>query len=307
MRDRVPTVGVIASGAGPVERFKAGMLEYAFVEGRNVHFETRLFRGDSGKLAGFAQDLVDHAVDVIAVVGAVTARAALSSTSVIPIVYAVVVDPVSDGLSTSSGRPLPNMTGVTTFDRRQAQAQLNLLQSIRPDLTTIAYLADAAVSDCLANANLHAALEAGLRAIVLRIVGPDPDLDSVFAGLRRDGVQAIVALEQPAIGANAREIAARARRLNLPSVFARDQAGTGGLFAYGTSLAAAAKVMARQVSQVLNGKAPADIPIESFCAPEFALDTATASHLKLSIPSAALANAMTHNHNRIEASRTNVG
>jgi putative ABC transport system substrate-binding protein len=185
------------------------------------------------------------------------------------------------------------MTGVTTFDAGQAPAQLALLRSIKPDLTTVAYLADAAVSDCLANANLRAAREAGLRAIVLRIVGPDPDLDRIFTCLQKDGVQAIVALEQPAIGANARKIAARARKLNLPSVFARDQAGTGGLFAYGTSLAAAAKGMARQVSQVLNGKAPADIPIESYYAPEFAVDMATASHLKLSIPSAVLANAMT--------------
>jgi len=291
MRDRIATVGVIASSEGPVAQFKAGMLEHEFAEGRNICFETRLFRGDSGKLEVFAKDLVDQAVDLIAVVGAVTARAALSATSVIPIVYAVVVDPVSDGLATSSGSPLPNMTGVTTFDRTQAQVQLNLLRSIKPDLTTIAYLADAAVSDCLANANLRAAHEAGLRAIVVRVIGPHPDLDSLFTGLERDGVQAIVALEHPAISANAGKIAAHARRLNLPSAFARDQAGTGGLFVYGTSLAAAAKVMAKQVSQVLGGNAPLDIPIESFCAPEFGIDMATAGQLKLSIPSGILANA----------------
>ena len=76
MRDRMATVGVITSGEGPAEQFKAGMLKHNFVEGRNIRFETRVARGDSGKLVGFAQQLVDQPVDLIAVVGAVAARAA---------------------------------------------------------------------------------------------------------------------------------------------------------------------------------------------------------------------------------------
>ncbi len=285
-------MGIIASNEGPVERFKAGMLEYKFVEGRNIDFETRLFRGDSGKLADFAKDLVDQAVDLIAVVGAVTARAALSATSVIPIVYAVVVDPVSDGLSTASARPLPNMTGITTFDAGQAQVQLSLLRSIKPDFTTIAYLGDAAVSDCLANANLRAAGDFGLHATLLRVIGPDPDLEGAFAKLRQEHAQAVVALEQPAIGASARKIAERALALNIPSVFARDQAGSGGLFSYGTSLAGAAHAIARQVSRVLGGVAPADIPVETVSSPELVIDMRAAHRLGLSIPREVLRNAV---------------
>lgn len=285
------TVGIIASGEGPVERFKVGMQKHSFVEGRSIRFETRLARGDSGQLVGFARQLVDHPVDLIAVVGAVGARAARSMTSLIPIVYAVVVDPVGDGLATSLGGPLPNMTGVTTFDAGQAPAQLALLQAIKPDLTTVAYLADAAVSDCLANASLRAAQNAGLRATMLRIVGPDPDLDGVFATLRQDRVQAVVALEQPAIGANAHRIAERAQALNIPTVFARDQAVCGGLLAYGTSLAEAARVMAGPVGRVLGGEAPANVPIESFSCPELIVDMAAARHLRLTIPQAVLAKA----------------
>ena len=285
------TVGVIASGEGPVEQFKAGLLKHDFVEGRNIRFETRLARGDSGKLTGFAQQLVDQRVDLIAVVGAVAARAARSATSLIPIVYAVVVDPIGDELARSSGSPLPNMTGVTTFDAGQARAQLTLLQSIKPDLTTIAYLADAAVSDCLANANVRVAHEAGLRPIVLRSVGPAPDLDEAFSILRREGAQAIVALEHPAIGANASQIAERARTLNIPSIFPRDQAEAGGLFGYGTSLGRAAHAMAQQVSQILAGEVPADIPIETLCLPELVIDMRIARHLGVTIPPDVLRNA----------------
>jgi ABC-type uncharacterized transport system substrate-binding protein len=96
MRDRRATVGVIASGEGPVEQFKAGMLKQNFVEGRNIHFETRVALGDSAKLVGFAQELVDQPVDLIAVVGAVAARAARYATSLIPDRYAVRHGPVHD-------------------------------------------------------------------------------------------------------------------------------------------------------------------------------------------------------------------
>ena len=187
------------------------------------------------------------------------------------------------GLQHHRGSPLPNMTGVTTFDAGQAQAQLALLQSIKPDLTTIAYLADAAVSDCLANANLRVARDAGLRATVLRIVGPAPDLEKAFSVLRQEGAEAIVALEHPAIGANASQIAERARALNIPSLFARDQAEAGGLFGYGTSLGRAARAMAHQVTQVLAGEVSADMPIQTLCSPELVIDMRTARHLGVTI------------------------
>jgi putative tryptophan/tyrosine transport system substrate-binding protein len=292
MRGRMPTVGVIASGEGPVERFKAGMSRHGFVEGRSIRFETHLARGDSGKLVGFAQQLVEGEVDLIAAVGAVAARAAQSATSLIPITYAVVVDPIGDGLAASSENPRTNMTGVTTFDAGQAQAHLGLLRSVKPDLATVAYLGDPAVSNCLAAANIRAAQEAGLRTAVLHIEGPTPDLDKVFRVLRQEGAQAIVALEHPAIGANAAQIAERALALNIPSIFARDQAGAGGLFAYGTSLGQAANVMTRQVSRVLRGEAPADISIETLRSPELVIDMRTAHHLGLELPRDVLRNAV---------------
>jgi putative tryptophan/tyrosine transport system substrate-binding protein len=120
--NQMPTVGIMAAGTpGPVENFKAGMHDRGFIEGHTVRYELRVARGDSDRLAGFAGELVRTPVDLIAVVGAVTARAARRATRNIPIVYAVVVDPVTDGLSTISRQPLGNMTGMTTYDPDQAR------------------------------------------------------------------------------------------------------------------------------------------------------------------------------------------
>ena len=260
------------------------MRELGLVEGENVVFHERIAYGDSTRLARFAHDMVRVRVDLIAAVGAVTARAARAASAEIPIVYSVVVEPAGDELADSSGNPLSNMTGVTTFDDGQAAAQIALLRAIKPDLTRITYLADAAVSDCLRSANMRAAQEAGLHAIVVRVAGPEPDLQMAFTKMHEDATQALVALENPIIGVHASQIAERALSQNLPALLALEQAGAGGLLSYGTSLGQAAHRMAWQASRLLAGDTATELPIETLHCPDLVVDMRAARRLGLAIP-----------------------
>jgi putative ABC transport system substrate-binding protein len=114
---RIPTIGVIAAGAaGHVESFKAGLAELGLIDGQNVWLKQFVANGELVRLPIFATELVRCGVDLIAVTGAVTALAVQAVTTNIPVVYSVVVDPVSDGLAVSLKKPDGNMTGVTTFD-----------------------------------------------------------------------------------------------------------------------------------------------------------------------------------------------
>lgn len=282
LRNQVPTIGVLAAGVpGPIDNFRAGMRDCGFVEGQTVRYELRVAHGSSNMLFPFAAELVGAGVDLIAVVGAVTARAARDATKKIPIVFAVVVDPIGDGLATASGQPLGNMTGLTTYDPDQAHVHLALLRSVQPNLAGIAFLADRSVSDCLVLTNTRAAEEAGLRPQVIHISGPDPDLVSAFAAMQRE---ALVVLEQPVNGANAASIAELALARCMPSVVARAQAEAGGLFGYGTSLRCAAYQMAQLASRVLRGTAPNDLPVETFHRPELVVNMRTARSLGLTVP-----------------------
>lgn len=283
--DQIPTVGIMAAGTpGPVESFKAGMRDCGFIEGQTVYYELRVAHGDSDRLLGFAGELVRASVDLIAVVGAVTARAARKAMRDIPIVYAVVVDPVRDGLATVSGHPLDNMTGMTTYDPDQARMHTALLRSVKPDLARIALLADSGVSDCLVGANTHAAQEAGMRPQVVRIAGPDPDLAGAFAAMRREGAEALMVLEHPTNGANAARIAELALARRLPTGVALAQANAGGLFGYGTSLRIAAYQMAGYASRILRGTQLSDLPVETIHRPELVVDMRTARGLGLTVP-----------------------
>jgi putative ABC transport system substrate-binding protein len=89
----IPTIGIMIAGTErPIEGFKTGLKELGLVEGQTVRFEQRVANGELGKLPAFATELARLNVDVIALIGAVTARAAQKVTTTIPIIYSVVVD-----------------------------------------------------------------------------------------------------------------------------------------------------------------------------------------------------------------------
>jgi hypothetical protein len=71
-----PQIGIIVAGSEPpIEGFKEGLAEFGWTEGSNVNLELRVAQGQLDRLPGFASEIVDLDVDLIAVIGAVTVRA----------------------------------------------------------------------------------------------------------------------------------------------------------------------------------------------------------------------------------------
>jgi putative tryptophan/tyrosine transport system substrate-binding protein len=146
-------VGIIVAGSVcPIEGLKSGLRDLGWVEGKGISFQVRAAEGQLRLLPQFVE-MVNLGVDLIAVIGAVTVRAVRQATSRIPIVFAVVVEPIGDGLATHLERPGRNVTGVTTFDPRQAMVQLELLRAANPNLERVAILSDLGVSDCMSSSN----------------------------------------------------------------------------------------------------------------------------------------------------------
>jgi putative tryptophan/tyrosine transport system substrate-binding protein len=93
--------------------FAQRLRELGWIEGRNVAIEYRWAEGRTERLAEFATEFVRLKVDVIVTSGTPPVIAAKQATSVIPIVFAAVGDPVSTGLVTSLARPGGNVTGLS--------------------------------------------------------------------------------------------------------------------------------------------------------------------------------------------------
>jgi putative tryptophan/tyrosine transport system substrate-binding protein len=110
-----------------------------WIENRNVAIEYRWSEGRTERYAEIAAEFVRMKVDVIVTVGSAvpTVRQA---TSVIPIVFAVAIDPVGSGLVASLAKPGGNVTGLSLQAANLAGKRIELLREVVPQLRRLAII-----------------------------------------------------------------------------------------------------------------------------------------------------------------------
>jgi len=112
-------------------------------EGRNLRIDTRWWiPADPESTHRFAKELVALQPDLILSQSTTTTAALLEETRVIPIVFAVVADPIGSGFVTSLARPGGNATGFVVMEGSLGGKWLELLKEIAPWITRIAVLFD---------------------------------------------------------------------------------------------------------------------------------------------------------------------
>src|ERR1700730_8949255 len=290
---KLPRVGVIANG-GPEPYFNAFRQNFSklgYVEGRNIVFEPRFAQGQLDRVPDFAVELARLDVDVIVALGIVGARAAQKATTKIPIVFAMVVDPVAVGIVTTMQQPGGNATGITSYDPQQPRKQFELLHELLPKLARVAILSDPDIPHSAADpdwspierANDATARMLGLRPQILKIKGVNPDLEGAFAAMIKEGADALVILEVPAPSRHQKQIAELAAMHKLPTMFPGCQAGAGGLITYGTSILNTLPRLAEYVDKVLKGANPGDLPAEINSQRELVFNLKTARAIGVTI------------------------
>jgi putative tryptophan/tyrosine transport system substrate-binding protein len=284
---KIPRVGFLNPldrSAPHFEAFRQGLADLGYVEGRNIAIEPRFAEGQYERFPALLAELVRLKVDIIAVTGAVTARAAKKAVTDIPIVFAVVVDPVADNVVPNLERPGGYLTGTTSFDPQQAKKQLELLKEAIPGLRRVTLLGDQGVSEALIKASEAQAQAMGLQTLRLRVAAPNPDLEGAFVAIREEHADALLVLEEPVVGVHAKRIAELAARDRLPSMFAPSRVGAGGLIAYGTSQLESIRRMAAYVDKVLKGAKPGELPVERVAPYELIVNLTTAREIGVTIP-----------------------
>jgi len=280
---KVPRVGFLNPldrSAPHFEAFRQGLADLGYVEGCNIAIEPRFAEGQYERFPDLLAELVRLKVDIIAV----TARAAKKAVKDIPIVFAVVVDPVADNVVPNLERPGGNLSGTTSFDPQQAKKQLELLKEAIPGLRRVALLGDQGVSEALIKASEAQAQAMGLQTLRLRVAAPNPDLEGAFAAFRQEHADALLILEEPVVGVHAKRIAELAARDRLPTIFAPSRVGAGGLLAYGTSQVESIHRMAVYVDKVLKGANPGELSVESVTPYELIVDLKTARDIGVTTP-----------------------
>src|SRR5499433_501157 len=133
-----PTIGFLVAGTPLshgqwVAAFVRRLQELGWIEGRTVAIEYRWGEGRNERFAEIAAEFVRLKVDVIVTSG-VAALVVKQATSVIPIVFAVAVDPLGTGLVASLARPGSNVTGLSTQFADTGSKRLEILREAIPGL-----------------------------------------------------------------------------------------------------------------------------------------------------------------------------
>lgn len=159
--------------------FQRGLSEAGYIEGQNASVEYRWADGRYDRLPALAAGLVDRKVDVIVAQSTLSARAAKSATSTIPIVFTSGGDPVAAGLVTSLARPEGNLTGISFLTVDLMAKRLDLLSELVPQARVIALLHNPQI---IAAEQLIAAVQGAARAkgVQLHTFPPPPTARSTL-------------------------------------------------------------------------------------------------------------------------------
>ncbi len=124
---------------GWLSSFTQGLSELGWAEGRN-QMEVRWAGDNVDRMRMFAKELVELRPDVILSFGTPVTAALRRETRTIPIVFAIVSDPVGEGFVESLSHPGGNITGFIHSEASIAGKWLELLQQIAPGLKRAAMI-----------------------------------------------------------------------------------------------------------------------------------------------------------------------
>jgi putative ABC transport system substrate-binding protein len=293
-----PVIGYLATGLRDnlqpeVRAFHEGLVEFGFVEGRNLAVEHRWSEGRYEQLAQMAEDLVKRQVALIVVTGVPAALAAKAATTSIPIVFVMGPDPVAFKLVASLNKPGGNLTGATFFTSTLAPKRLELLRELLPARSAVAFLTNRKNPRSKQD---RQDMEQSARAFGWKLVDLDAsntnELDDSFAKLAPLGIEALVVGADPYFHGQADRFAALCMRYRVAAIFSRrEYVMAGGLMAYGTRLTDTYRQAGRYAGRVLKGEQPATLPVLQPTTFELVINLKTANALSLKMPPTLLARA----------------
>jgi ABC-type uncharacterized transport system substrate-binding protein len=290
---KLPIIGFLGAATASarsqwVAAFVQRLHELGWIEGRTVAIEYRWAEGRSERFAEIAAEFVRLKVDVIITYATPPAIAAKEATAVIPIVCAVMGDPVGAGLVASLPRPGGNVTGLSNQSADLAGKRVEHLREVVPGLRRLAVLAN--VSNPVSGVEMGEVQALGLDVVTLEIRRGE-DIAPAFETLK-GRAQALYVAGDPLMITNRVRINTLALGARLPTTYnQREFVEAGGLMSYGPNFPDLFRRAGDYVDKILRGTKPADIPVEQPTKFDLVINLTTAKALGLEVPPTLLARA----------------
>jgi putative ABC transport system substrate-binding protein len=261
---RIARIGYLASNLanqGPLDAFRQGLRDLGYVEGRNVVIEYRDAQGKLEPLAALAAELVALKVDVIVASSTAAALAAKQATTVVPIVFGSVPDPVATGLVASLARPGGNVTGLSNLNADLVGKCLEYLTQAVPGIGRVAVLWQPGAFGERTEKEMLIAEERAARTLGIQLQFVEArgaaDIDNAFSEITGARSDALTVLVSGMLLGERRRLVDIAAKNRLPVVYTfRELVDAGGLMSYGPSLADLFRRAASYVDKILRAPNP---------------------------------------------------
>jgi putative ABC transport system substrate-binding protein len=293
--DRIRRVGVLMgySEADPeakalLAEFTQGLSELGWIEGRNLRMDVRWAPGRTDVMRTFAKELVDLQPDVILADSTPVTAALKRETLTIPIVFAVVADPVGSGFVASVPRPGGNITGFSSVEASIASKWLQLLTEVAPDLKRVAMIFNPDTAPYIKSYALpffEAAARSLKVALIAAPVHGEAEIETAITALGREPGGGLLGMPDNFVEIHRALIISLAARGKMPAVYqtpviARD----GGLLSYGADFRDIFRRSASYVDRILRGAKPSELPVQLPIKYQLVINLRTAKALGLTVP-----------------------
>ena len=296
--ERMRRIGVLMNLAvgdpeGETRRaaFLQALQQLGWSDGRNVRIDYRWAAGDAGHFQRYAEELLALAPDVIFAASTPSVRALQQATRTVPIVFAIVADPVGAGFVDSLARPGGNVTGFTPGEYGMSGKWLELLKEVVPGMTRVAVLRDLTIGLGQLGAIQSVAPSLGVELTPIG-VGDPGQIERMVAAFARSPNGGLIVTASTSAIIHRELITTLAARNKLPAVYyTRYWVEGGGLMSYGPDFRDQFRQAAAYVDRVLKGEKPADLPVQAPTKYELVINLKTAGALGLEVPPTLLARA----------------
>ena len=266
--DPVRHIGAILTPHQPAawaNAFVQALDKLGWGDGRNVRIDYRSGTGDIAHYSTVATELVGLGPDVL-FAGNTSAVAALQrATRSIPIVFALVTDPVGLGFVASLARPGGNITGFAAVELSLLGKWLELLKEAAPQVGRVAILYNPETAPYMQAAMPYARTAAAAYAVGL-IEAPvhnETDMEATLGRIGREPGAGLIVPGDAFIGLHKNQINALAVQHHLPAIYGVLDPDLGGLMYYSNDFLVDYRRAAGYIDRILRGEKPADLPVQA--------------------------------------------
>jgi putative ABC transport system substrate-binding protein len=299
--ERVRRIGVLMASTlddpesqARIAAFQQSLQQLGWIDGRNVSIDTRWATTNPDDIRRHAAELAALTPDVIlAGTGTATVAPLLQATRTVPIVFALVIDPVGAGFVHSLARPGGNATGFTVFEYGMSGKWLELLKQLSPAVTRAAVLRDPTIASGIGQfAAVQAvapSLGVDLSAVDVRDAG---EIERAITAFARSSNAGLIVTANALATRHRELIITLAAQHRLPAVYPyRRFVDDGGLVSYGPDFVDQYRQAAGYIDRVLKGEKPAEMPVQAPIKYGIVINLKTIKALGLTVPPAVLARA----------------